>query len=210
MRCVQDTVENTTLATFPYRGMSMRPTFKHGDVLLVAPEPLAAIRPGDVVVFSHAQRSEGMPVVVHRVLSCHQEGLITCGDNSAIPDAPITAEHLIGRVVAVQRDGRIHPVWGGNAGRLWAALLRLRRRSGPFVLWPYRRLKASGIVQRLWRPPIARVCLTTENGRLVKYVHRRRVVACWWPDEGEFWCRRPYDLVLEPPTGENPGILEGR
>jgi len=44
------------------------------------------------------------------------------------------------------------------------------------------------------------VRLVTDDGPLVKYVHGRRTVACWWPETQRFWCRRPYDLVVRSPA----------
>jgi hypothetical protein len=33
----------------------------------------------------------------------------------------------------------------------------------------------------------------------VKYVHRSRTVAVWWPERRSFRCRRPYDLIIKSP-----------
>jgi hypothetical protein len=106
---------------------------------------------------------------------------------------------LVGRVSFVIRDGRTRRVWGGRWGRLRARLLRLRRRVLPIAGWPYRALRASGMVRRFWRPRITQVRLSTDEGPLTKYLHRGRVVARWWPARGHLWFRKPYDLVIAPP-----------
>ena len=130
-----------------------------------------------------------------------QETVVTQGDNNAAPDSePVRAENLVGRVCFVEREGKTRTVWGGRAGRLWVVYLRLRRRIVRLGRWPYRFLRASGIVQRLWRPRVVQVRLATESGPLVKYIHGQRTVARWLPEEKQFWCRKPYDLVIERPS----------
>lgn len=187
---------------FPYRGASMSGTFRQGDILLVQPVLLEAIRAGDVVVFSFAQADSEMPPIVHRVQACTAKGLVTQGDASSAPDAALVgAQELIGRVCLVQRAGSVRRVWGGRAGQLWAGYLRLRRPLLKLARLPYRLLRASGLVRRLWRPRLSQVHLTTEEGTVVKYVAGQRAVACWWPEKRHFWCKKPYDLVIERPDG---------
>ena len=179
----------------------MRGTFWQGDVLLVIPIALQAVCTGDVIAFHKPKPDGGFTVIVHRVQARTAAMLITRGDNKTAPDSePVRAEHLVGRVFFVQRDGRMLRVWGGRAGRLWVRYLRLRRRVLRLGRLPYRMLRASGVVRRLWRPRVAQVHLTAEDGPLVKYVHLRRTVACWQPQQQRFWCRKPYDLVIERPS----------
>ncbi len=185
---------------FSYRGDSMEGTLRRGDLLLVAPVEFAAVCPGDVIVFGSPEAGGGRPVVVHRVLGRTAAGLVTRGDARARPDSqPVGAACLVGRVCFVRREGRLRRVWGGARGRLWAGGLRLWRRVAAAGRLPYRLLRASGLARRLWRPAIVPVHLRTDEGPLVKYVHGRRTVACWWPGEGRFWCCKPYDLVIAPP-----------
>lgn len=186
---------------FPYRGRSMQGTFRHGDILVVEPVPWEAIRPGDVVAFRGARTSDDPIFIVHRVRARTPAGLITQGDNNRLRDGePVRPESLVGRVRAVQRDKKTRPVRNGRAGRLWAGLLRLWRRARPLIGWPYRLLRASGVVRRLWRPRVTQVHVQTDAGPVVKYVCRGRTVAWWWPERGAFECRKPYDLALERPA----------
>ncbi len=187
---------------YPYRGSSMHGTFRPGDLLYVEPAALEDVRPGDVVLFSSG---EGGASLAHRVQARVASGLLTRGDAHSLPDpAPVTAERLVGRVRFYERRGQVHPVRGGVAGRLWAALLRLRRRLLRAIGVPYGLLRQSGLVRRFWRPAVERVYLEGVEGPVVKYVHAGRTVACWWPGDGRFWCRRPYDLVLDfPPSPPN-------
>ncbi len=191
----------TGLVACPYRGSSMSGTFRPGDILLVSPASLEAVRPGDVILFAHPRPEGQVLPVVHRVRACTAAGLITQGDGCPAPDsAPVRAGELIGRVSFVERQGRVRRVWGGRVGQMWAAWRRLRRHLTPWLGWPYRALRSGGLVRRLWRPDVAQIHLTTANGPLIKYVHRRRTVATWSPQDGYFWCRKPYDLVIRLPS----------
>jgi hypothetical protein len=189
---------------FPYQGTSMHGTLRPGDLLLVTPVALDAIRPGDVVAFRRPAPDQDAVQLVHRVQARVKAGLITRGDLCAGPDPdPVRAAELVGRVVAVQRGDRVRRVWGGPAGRLWALGLRCRRGLLRLAQAPYALLRASGLVRQLWRPRLERVHLVTPEGPLVKYVYRGRTVARWYPQTGQFWCRKPYDLVIERPVGES-------
>ena len=66
----------------------------------------------------------------------------------------------------------------------------------------YRRLRASGLIQRVWHPGITRVVVTDGKSLLVKYASRRRTVALWQPETGRFWCCKPFDLVISRPDRE--------
>ena len=200
-----------------YRGRSMQGTFRPGDALVLKPTPLAAIRPGDVVIF-RGSRPAGNPAdVVHRVISLSEAGLVTRGDaNRFIDNEPVRAEDLRGRVIHRERNGRSMPVAGGPL-----ALLRVQLRRAGGTVWfigkrilrtvgrgPYRRLRQSGLARRLWQPEVVLLALTTcgeqgaGKGWFIKYVHKQRTVAWWRPGLKHLRCRKPYDLVLSSPQGE--------
>lgn len=194
----------------------MWPTFRPGDMLLLTSVQPNCIRPGDVISFHRwIQENNSFLLVVHRVQEQAADGFITRGDNNTACDPqPVSGRELVGRVAFVVEDGRRRPVPGGIAGQLQVTGQRLWRRIGPFVGWPYRALRASGAVRKLWRPHITRVEVSTGKGTLVKYVHHNRTVARWWPEAERFWCRKPYDLVLAPPqdcsSKKHKGLHAGR
>ncbi|MFQ5876154.1 MAG: SLBB domain-containing protein [Acidobacteriota bacterium] len=88
----------------PVRGDSMRPALAGGDHVLVAPF-LGLPRPGQIVL---ARRADGL--VVHRLRRIEwRDGRRLYrlqGDALPYPDAGVLREDLMGRVVAVVRDGR--------------------------------------------------------------------------------------------------------
>ncbi len=200
-----------------YRGRSMLGTFRPGDALVLEPTPLAAIRPGDVVIFRGSSPA-GDPVdVVHRVISLSGAGLVTRGDaNRVMDNEPVRAENLRGRVSRLERDGRSLRVAKGPLALLlvqlrrsgstgWLVIKRMLRAAGRR---PYRCLRQSGLVRRLWRPEVVLLALPTYGeqvggkGWFIKYVHKQRTVAWWRPGLKHFRCRKPYDLVLSSPKNE--------
>lgn len=184
----------------PYSGSSMEGTFAYGDVLLVLPVAYNIVRVGDVIAARRPRMNPTKALVVHRVQGRKNGALITRGDTCLAPDSTaVLSADLVGRVVLVQRDGKVRPVLGGRRGQLWAQWLRLRRCLMALGRLPYRLLRGSGIGRRFWWPDVVRICIETEQGVIVKYVHRGRTIARWWPGEDLFWCRKPYDLVIDNP-----------
>jgi signal peptidase I len=188
---------------FHYRGISMHGTFQPGDLLVVAPVTMKDIRCGDVVAFRWRGSTSPRQRIVHRVQAYLPEGLITRGDHCHTADpSVVTAQNLIGRVSTFERDGKTRSVLGGWRGRAWALALRLWRRVAPVVGWPYRRFRDADLLGSVWHPSLTQIHLETEAGPVIKTIHRKRTVARWWPAEGRFWCRKPYDLILTRPDAE--------
>ncbi|MBN1955297.1 MAG: hypothetical protein JW900_09640 [Anaerolineae bacterium] len=197
---------------FAYHGSSMGRTFRPGDVLLASPVCWEAVRPGDVVAFRQPESGGGVVTIVHRVCSRTAERLVTQGDQAPVPDRRhVSREDFVGRVDLVQRQGKVRRVCGGLAGRAWSIYLRLRRFLFRLLRQPYRLLQASGVVRWVWRPRIARVHLSAPDDPVVKYVWRKQTVAQWWPREGRFWCRLPFQFVIDCPSPEeSPRLLPKR
>ena len=193
-----------------YRGRSMGGTFRPGDCLTVAPASLTDVRPGDVVVYRGPNHQGDAEELVHRVMAVAPGGLVARGDNNPCADTTlVTADNLLGRVTHVERGGKTQPVRSGQLGRLRARFLHARRRVWRCA-WglvvrvgrrPYRWLRNSGLIPRLWRPAVMKIHLATENGPLVKYVCGGRTVARWWPQRNHFECQKLYDLVIPRPDG---------
>ncbi len=92
---------------FQARGVSMKPLVRDGDVLVV--EPLGQDRPcvGEVVLCSTASEH----VVVHRVIRQQfKKGIQYSqvqGDQIPQPDGWMSDEAVLGRVMSLERDGRV-------------------------------------------------------------------------------------------------------
>jgi DNA-binding beta-propeller fold protein YncE len=128
------------------RGLSMAPAIHDGDRVLVAPASPESLRSGEIVKF----RIEGA-FVMHRLVrrSRRQDGALTFvfrGDNAPHDDPPVTAEAIIGRAVAVERDGHRRRLDSGF--ELWRGRLRIFRRS-LIALWHDRRSSARLVIAAL-------------------------------------------------------------
>jgi len=189
---------------FIYRGRSMIPTFRPGQLLYVRPD-VQDISPGDMVVFAGSSNNN---YVVHRVVSISSSGLITRGDNNSRFDPqPVESTRLIGRVEMVEDKGNVKPVPGGRL-RLWRArvrwgALRVKRWLRIALKAPYNLLRNSRIIRlalnRCFSHKLKVIRLETPEGPLFKTIYKGRTIAHWWPQLNRFVCRKPYDLFISRP-----------
>jgi hypothetical protein len=184
-----------------YVGPSMTPTMKAGDLLLVVPYRDRSIRIGDVIVFKPRGKCE---TITHRVVSVGPSGVRTRGDhNNQIDPWLLARDEIIGRVTHVQRGPRERPLPGSSAGRVYAAVLRLRSRgAGPLValLRPlYRGLARTGVVQRVLfsRVSLQRVTFARPGGAAVKLLLGNREIGRLLPGNRGWLIRPPYRLLVD-------------
>jgi len=106
-------------------GGSMRPLIQEGDSLQIDPTANSP-KQGDIVAFRRGEQ-----LTAHRVLQVAQdtEGkqmILARGDHALKSDPAIQADHIIGKVIAIQRGDQVMrvdtPAWQ-SAGRLLAGLL---------------------------------------------------------------------------------------
>ena len=183
-----------------YRGESMWGTFQPGDILWISRFPYESLQVGDVVAFGARGKS-----IAHRIVGREGVGFRTQGDGNRSRDAlELMPADLIGKVVARERRGIRLVVAGGIAGRRRAAVLGVlgvfRSLVGGVLAPPYRAIRASQRPSRLWRPRITTARFATRAGITTKFIHRGKTVASWAPDSSEWICRKPFDLVLSPPS----------
>ena len=115
---------------FTAPGHSMLPVIRNGDVLLVTPLERTA-HPGDILLY----RDAGGRPVAHRLIGFAAEddslSLVLKGDSATAPDLPVRPAQVLGRVSALERDGRLIDPYGVQsrlARRLYAALSRIKSR----------------------------------------------------------------------------------
>jgi len=178
----------------------MKGTFKPGDRLSIEKIPFSQIRKGDLIIFRKTidEKSE---FVVHRVRHITPNGLVTRGDNCHFNDrTKVTDQDIFGKVTGYDRNAKKFSAGNGFRGQLRAIRLHLqlslRRLARLFLRKPYRALKRSGIVSRIWKPDISGIFFQTPKGPLIKYIHRNRVIANHWIEPNTWQCRRPYDLIV--------------
>lgn len=106
----------------PVRGTSMLPVLQDGDEVSV--RPARFYWPGQVLVFADLQGQ----VWVHRLLGLKPSSggwrLYLKGDNTPKMDPPIETARVIGRVVAVRRNGADRPLRGGDNLLRWMRSLQ--------------------------------------------------------------------------------------
>ena len=92
----------------------MQPTICDGDLIVVEPIAASAIKIGDIILYEGKEN-----VVAHRVVDAKigqrpktsssvcspHYAFILRGDSSYIDDEPVHAEHILGKVISVERNG---------------------------------------------------------------------------------------------------------
>jgi signal peptidase I len=184
----------------------MEGTFKFGDLLIFEPAPLPLIQPGDVVIYRGLNHRGEHVELVHRVVAVTSDGLVMRGDNNPAPDRlPVKENNLLGKVSYIERDGICLPVsrrpkipFRSRVSQGFRHVRSLMSAlAGHIGRSSYRKLRRSGLIGILWKPPIKKIFLQTNDGPLIKYVYRNRtVVAHYFPAQERLHCRKPFDLVL--------------
>jgi signal peptidase len=121
---------------FRARGSSMHPTIRSGDSLLVAPVEPDRVRTGDIILYAATPSR----LLAHRVIEIVRhacpgpEGADAAGTEAAFlmkgdgcphPDPPVASDRVLGKVAAVERNGRrINPYrpLAGNYARAYRFL----------------------------------------------------------------------------------------
>ena len=96
----QEVLGRGRILRFKAKGGSMSPFIRNGDVLEVVPAK-GKINLGDIILY---RSSYGNPVV-HRVIHRNTESVITKGDSVPSPDQPVLSKQVLGRAVAVEKNG---------------------------------------------------------------------------------------------------------
>lgn len=124
---------------FRARGGSMHPFIRDGDVLKVEPAEVSEIKLGDVIFYRTGSRP-----VAHRVIRKVSENgkafLVTKGDSSPSSDQPVYPEDLLGKIVAVERNGldlRLDSRLARLINLLWVRISPFSR----YIYPPIRKLK---------------------------------------------------------------------
>ena len=93
---------------FKARGNSMRPLVRDGDILLVKPLADTRLRVGDIVLCSHTPERVVVHRVVRRKTGNDGDTYLVQSDRSFITTGWVTRATIHGRVVALERGGKIH------------------------------------------------------------------------------------------------------
>lgn len=123
---VEDALTSGATVRFRAEGGSMYPTIRDGDAITVAAVSAGDVVRGDILLCRHDVR-----VLAHRVVGvtrCDGELFFELrGDAKGSSDAPVGASAIVGRVIHVQRDGRLIQLCGPAARVRHAARMTLSR-----------------------------------------------------------------------------------
>ena len=122
------------------RGYSMLPSLWPGDVLTIQATGLDQVAPADIVL-SWRDGEFSMHRVLRRAQVNGETCLVTRGDSMQQEDLPVVSSELLGKLVAIERDGRLLSqipactlltrslgLALGSWGRLRSMVLRWRQR----------------------------------------------------------------------------------
>lgn len=102
----QDILKRGKSIRFQARGWSMRPFIQDGDFITVSPAENSSLKTGDVVFYS----TTGNRLIVHRIIRKHKKNdrttILVKGDASFDSPERITGQHVLGKVTAIERNGR--------------------------------------------------------------------------------------------------------
>lgn len=136
-----------SIVRFRARGGSMHPFIKDGDIVEVAPTTAPSIAAGDVVLFSV---SPGL-VFAHRVIKKQYRDtelvFLIKGDAKPQPDHEVYSRQVLGKVIAIERNGRRISL--DRALRRFAGMLYAR--ISPWSSWFYPILRSARRVVGVWR-----------------------------------------------------------
>jgi signal peptidase I len=104
---LEDLLGRGHAARFRADGWSMHPTIRFGETIVIEPLGQSPVRVGDVLLYRR-----GRGAIAHRVIqvvssNAGRQTLIFRGDAADCWDSPIELEHVLGRVVGVERGGRM-------------------------------------------------------------------------------------------------------
>ena len=184
-----------------YHGRSMRTTFQKGDCIIFKPLDLEQLKEGDIIVFS--ADSPGNPEIVHRIISITGDTVVTRGDDNH-PDHTETVQpnNILGKVTAIERNGRRLPVQNGKPNRLRSRLPSERSITGYLLRKAYRLLKLSRIATLFWHPKIQRLNLETDPDFIIRLISKGKTIGKWRTDKNILFVRKPWDLVVRIKDGK--------
>lgn len=120
-------------------GWSMHPTIRNGEIITVVPLGGSPVQVGDVVLYRR-----GRAAIAHRVIRVQSAsgqlvGFVLRGDAADSCDRPIQAAQVLGRVLAIERDGRwVRPDLMGSG---WSRALRRALRAARDARTRYRQYR---------------------------------------------------------------------
>lgn len=205
------TAESKGCLCVVYKGPSMNPTLMEPELMEVCPVLADKIRTGDVIFFQHPQNRT--KYLVHRVVAASNGVFRTRGDNNRHTDTfSVTADQIIGVVIASWRGERRRIINGGGAGRLtsWVLVGRIYA----FLIGRRLLVKPYHLLSRICSPLAQRMLRDKLQPRIIHYpaqAHWRcqlfignKLIGGFNAETGKWEIRRPYRLFVDIRKLPNP------
>jgi len=116
---VFDQIRTAGGGLFKVSGGSMLPALWPGDLVTVERLSIDDLLPGQIVQFRQKEN-----LIVHRVLRVTNGHLVARGDSLPCCDPPVAESNVVGRVVSIERNGRLVGLEQSLPQRIVAAVLR--------------------------------------------------------------------------------------
>jgi signal peptidase I len=121
----------------PFKGFSMYPLLKPGDLLVMRSLPSHSFKVGDVILFESGLPDHFEGLIAHRVIRIRpNRRILTKGDNLPRPDPELEdGSRILGQVISVLRGDRMISLTKGPLGfaAKWIAFLS-RKNVTPGIL----------------------------------------------------------------------------
>lgn len=120
-------------------GWSMHPTIRNGEAITVAPLGRSPLRVGDVLLYRRGRAAIAHRVIRVRSAAGRSIGFVVRGDAAHSCDRPIELAQVLGRVLAIERDGRsvrvdlLSSAWSRALGRALRAARAFRMKVARIV-----------------------------------------------------------------------------
>jgi hypothetical protein len=118
---ITDCLKSGRSVRFHASGRSMHPTIRQDEVVVVAPVEPVCLALGDIVLSRCGEKITAHRLVridvedLSDVIDEHAQGrpiMVLRGDACSVCDPPIPASQIVGKVVAVERQGRMVNPYG--------------------------------------------------------------------------------------------------
>lgn len=119
---IQRTVEKNGRIELPAHGQSMYPFIRKDDLCTFAACPASSLKQGDIALYI----AKNGRLIAHRfirpIFRVHQTLFVFKGDTNLLPDAPVSAEQIIGKLVAIRKT-RVKFRLSHLLGQRWSRLV---------------------------------------------------------------------------------------
>ncbi len=116
------------------QGRSMRPLIREGDFVRIKPLKAGEAEAGDVIAFLGNKTKD--TIIAHRLVRRNKGALITQGDNHIFTtDPPLNEEKLLGKVIAIKRNGKFRSFEQGFLKYYGRVIAYLNRYGYPLLIF---------------------------------------------------------------------------